>query len=49
MVLPKYMAAKAPLKQQHALNRNICQIDCIIYTRFMAAIALLKNAVSIEK
>ena len=49
MVPLKYMAGSAPSKQQHALNRNICQIHCIIYMHFMIASALLKNRVSIEK
>ena len=31
MVSFKYLAASDPLKQQHALNRNNCQIHCIIY------------------
>ena len=46
-VLLKCITASAPLKQQHALNRNICQIHCI-YT-FMVASALLQNTVSIEE
>ena len=30
MTVPlKYMAASAPLKQQYALNKNICQRHCI--------------------
>ena len=49
MVSLKYMAASAPMKQQNALNRNIFQIHCIIYTQFMVASALLKNTVAIEK
>ena len=41
MVVPlKCMAARAPLKLQYALNRNICQN--IVYPQFMAASAALK-------